>query len=116
MRTLFITSICVHYNEWITGTRFRHHTMKTYKSYYVVRRKNTSKFIFFMSSLVFSTKNFTIVLLEIPAISIKIQLYNDFFVKKNFCKEKNLFILTFLVHILYPCLLTCLQDQIEVNF
>ena len=57
---------------------FCHHTMETYKSYNVVRRKKTDK-IFFTSSLVFSAKNIPIVLLEIPAILIKIQIYNDDF-------------------------------------
>ena len=47
--------------------------MKIYKSYYTGRGKNTNKF-FFTSSLVFSAKKFTIVLLETPSISNKFVL------------------------------------------
>ena len=50
--------------------------MKIYKSYYIVKRKNTSK-IFLISSLVFSTKKSTIVLLEIPSLSNKFFITND---------------------------------------
>ena len=42
-----------------------------------------------MSSLVFSAKNFTIILLEIPTISIKIQLYNDLFILKEILLKKK---------------------------
>ena len=84
MHTLFINLICIHHNERITYTRFRHHTMETYKSYHLLEGKTLTK-MFFTSSLVFSAKKFTIVLLEIPATLIKIQIYNDdFYIKKIF--------------------------------
>ena len=73
MRTFFITSISIHYNKWIITFRFNHHAMKIYKSYYTGRGKNTNK-IFLKSSLVFSAKKFTIVLIEIPSISNKFVL------------------------------------------
>ena len=57
--------------------RFNHHAMKIYKSYYIVRRKNTNHF--FISSLVFSAKQFTSVLLEIPSI------LNKFFIASDTC-------------------------------
>ena len=50
--------------------------MKIYKSYYIVRRKNTSK-IFFNIIISFFNKKFTIVLLEIPSLSNKFFITND---------------------------------------
>ena len=106
--------------------------MKIYKSYYIVRRKNTSK-IFLISSLVFSTKKFTIVLLEIPSLSNKFFITNDtciviiiiycfFLLSKFFCfhcyefffcfSTTKKFIQVFANHILHPCLPRSLQDQI----
>ena len=73
MRTFFITSISIHYNKWIITFSFNHHAMKIYKFYYTGRGKNTNK-NFFTSSLVFSAKKFTIILLEIPSISNKFVL------------------------------------------
>ena len=73
---LFVTSISIHYDKWIITFRFNHHAMKIYKSYYIVRRKNTYKFVFYIIISFFS-KKITIVLSEIPSISNKSFITND---------------------------------------
>ena len=65
MRTLFVTSVRVHYNKRILSARFRNHIIETDKTIYKVRRKNTNE-VFLMSLFAESAKKCTIVLFEIP--------------------------------------------------
>ena len=129
MCSFFITSISIHLTF-----RFNHHAMKIYKLYYIVGRKNTNHF--FISSLVFSAKQFTSVLLETASILNNFFITSDtciviiitycFFTIKHFLfslpwkflfgslPSKNLFFnKNFTNHILHPCLSRSLWHQIE---
>ena len=55
MRTIFITSVGVHYNKRILCARFGNHAMETDKSIYDVGKKNTNEG-FFTSSFADSAK------------------------------------------------------------
>ena len=97
--------------------------MKIYKSYYIVRGKNTNK-IFFYIIISFFGKKIAIVLLEIPSIANKFFITNEtyivfiiiyfFFFLFSFCcydfffvfvsLPSKKFIQVFADHILHPCL------------